>query len=181
MLDFRVILDIRKDALKSMKCDSDDVKISSHWKRFIFISVFHLVPVMICVIAWTQELKLTTLENYIGSGIAIFTGLFFSLLLSIGAKIRDEKNNPDKDDNNFMKFKNNMKQIANITLYVIEIGVLIFIILLLNSLFKTDEYPIVERIFTMLALFFLARFLTSLFFMIQRFYHVMSDEINNIL
>ena len=136
MLDFQVILKIRKNALDSMKRDSDGELISSSWKKAVFIVSFHITPIAVCTVAWFRDIKLTNLENYIGSGIAIFTGLFFSLLLGIGAKIRDEKSNPDKEEENFQKFKTSMKQIANITLYVIEIGIFIFLILLLNSLFK---------------------------------------------
>lgn len=164
-----------------MQRDSDNELMSSVWKRSIFFISFYLAPIAVCIIAWCREIKLTSLENYIGSGIAIFTGLFFSLLLGIGAKIRDEKSNPDKEEVNFQKFKTSMQQIANITLYVIEIGIVIFLILLLNSLLKSKEYEIVERIFTLVALFLLTRFLISLFFMIQRFYFVVRDEISNIL
>lgn len=181
MLDFQVILEIRKKAINSMQRDSEDQKISTWWKKMIFYSSFYVAPLLVCFIAWCRDIRLTSLENYIGSGIAIFTGLFFSLLLGIGAKIRDEKANPDKEEENFQKFKTSMKQIANITLFVIEIGIVIFVILLLNSILKSDKIEVVETIFTLVALFLLTQFLVSLFFMIQRFYFVVRDEINNIL
>ncbi|WP_321289387.1 hypothetical protein [uncultured Sunxiuqinia sp.] len=181
MLDFKVILEIREKAIDSMKCDSDDESITSLWKKTIFIIFFYIAPIAVCVIAWIRDVKLTALENYIGTGIAIFTGLFFSLLLSIGAKVRSEKENPNKDADNFQQFKTNMKQIANITLYIIVAGIIIFLLLLLNTLLKSEDCLIVEKIFTTIVLFFLTRFIVSLFFMIQRFYFLVRDEINNIL
>lgn len=181
MLDFKVIIEIRKSAIKSMKCDSDDEMITSLWKKVVFIITFYLLPILTPLIAWCRNVKLTSFEGYIGTGIAIFTGLFFSLLLSIGAKIRAEKENPNKDVNNFQQFKTSMKQIANITLYVIVLGILIFLVLLLNSIFKTDSCVYIEKIFTVFALFLLVRFIASLFFMIQRFHYIVRDEINNIL
>lgn len=181
MLDFNVMLEIRKSAIKSMKSDSDDESITSLWKRLTFLVLFYIAPLVVCFIAWLRDIKLSALESYIGTGIAIFTGLFFSLLLSIGSKVKSEKENPDKDENNFQHFKTNMKQIANITLYIIISGTIIFLMLLINTLLKSDKYLLVEKALTTVALFLLTRFIISLFFMIQRFYFLVRDEINNIL
>jgi len=181
MLDLKVVLEINKSAKNSMKCDSDDEKISSYWKKFVFISAFYFLPILTMLIAWHRDIKLSSLENYIGTGIAIFTGLFFSLLLSIGDKVRNEKENPNKDRDNFQRYKTSMKQIANIVLYTIIIGVVIFMILLANSIFKTDCCIYVEKVFTAITIFLLVRFIVSLFFIIQRFYFLVRDEINNIL
>lgn len=181
MLDFNVILKIRKSAIQSMKRDSDDESITSIWKKISFILSFYILPLIVCTIAWLRDIKLSALESYIGTGIAIFTGLFFSLLLSIGSKVKNEKENPDKDQNNFQHFKTNMRQIANITLYIIIVGTVIFLLLLINTLLKSDACSIIEKILTVVALFLLTRFIASLFFMIQRFYFLVRDEINNIL
>lgn len=181
MLDLKVILHIRKEAIKSIKCDSDDEIITSPWKRILYYLIFYLLPILIVLIAWVKNIKLSSLESYIGTGIAIFTGLFFSLLLSIGAKIKSENENPNKDVENFQSFKNNMKQIANIILYVIVLGIVIFALMLLNSLFKSCSYVYIEKVFTAIVLFLLVQFLVLLFFMIQRFYYLVRDEINNIL
>lgn len=181
MLDFNVILEIRKSAIKSMKSDSDDESIKSFWKKFTFLLFFYLIPIVVCIVAWFRDIKLSAIESYIGTGIAIFTGLFFSLLLSIGSKVKSENDNPNKDVDNFQRFKTNMKQIANITLYIIIAGTIVFLLLLINTLFKSDDCLIVEKIITAIALFLLSRFIVSLFFMIQRFYFLVRDEINNIL
>ena len=181
MIDFEVIREIRARAISSMQCDCDDEKISSRRKRAVFITVFYLLPLIAVAISWVKDIKLSSLENYIGTGIAIFTGLFFSLLLSIGDKVRNEKNNPDKDSANFQRYKTGMKQIANIILYTIITGVVIFVILLINTILKTDACTYVEKVFTAVAMFLLVRFIVSLFFIVQRFYFLVRDEINNIL
>jgi sterol desaturase/sphingolipid hydroxylase (fatty acid hydroxylase superfamily) len=121
------------------------------------------------------------IDNYIGTVISIFTGLFFSLLLSIGDKIRNEKFNPNRDNDNFQKYKENMKQISNIVLYIILFGVEIFILLFLNSILGKYANGYVEIIITLLVSYLLARFVVSLLFVIQRFYYTSRDEINNIL
>ena len=164
-----------------MWSDSDGEKLSSFWNKLLFLLGFYLGPLGLVAYAYLGDVRLSDLESYIGASIAIFTGLFFSLILSIGSKVRAEKANPNMDIDNFRKFKENMKQIAEITLYVIVHGVVIFLIMLLNSIFKSDCYPIVEQIFTVFALFLLVRYTFSLFFMLQRFAFVIKDEIENIL
>lgn len=181
MLDFKVILEINKGAIKSMKCDSDDEMVTSRWKKIVFIFSFYLLPLLTLSIAWNRNVKLTSIETYIGTVIAIFIGLFFSLLLSIGAKVKSEKDNPNKDESNFQRFKTSMKQIANIVLYVIVIGIFIFITMLANTIFKSNTCVYVEKVFTAIAIFFLVQFIVSLFYIIQRFYYLVRDEINNII
>jgi len=181
MLDFNVIREINKKAIESIQSDSDDEIIDSKWKKTVFYITFYLLPIALVIISWTKDIKVSDLESYISTGIAIFTGLFFSLLLSIGSKVRSEKLNPDRDDSNYQKYKTSMKQIANITLYIIIIGIFIFLLLLLNNIVKTDSCLYIEKIFTGLILFLLCRFIISLFFLVQRLYFLVRDELNNIL
>lgn len=181
MIDIEVIREIQTRAISSMQSDCDDEKISSVWKKTVFITVFYLLPLLAVCISWIRDIKLSSLENYIGTGIAIFTGLFFSLLLSIGDKVRNEQNNADKDSDNFQRYKTGMKQIANIILYTIIIGVVIFVILLINIILKIESCIYIEKVLTAFTLFFLVRFIVSLFFIVQRFYFLVRDELNNIL
>jgi hypothetical protein len=74
-----------------------------------------------------------------------------------------------------------MKQISNIVLYIILLGVEVFILLFLNSILGKYANGYVEIIITLLVSYLLARFVVSLLFVIQRFYYTSRDEINNIL
>ena len=179
MFDFSTLKSIRNEAITSMVRDSDDEKVTSLRKKTVFILVFYLLPLAVAIVSICKNVKLSTMESYVGSSIAIFTGLFFSLLISIGAKVRAENLNPNKDKDNFKKFKTSMKQIANITLYIIIYGIVIFFIMLLNSLLKTKEIELIESIFTFIALFLLVQYTISLFFLLQRLYYVVHDEIGN--
>ncbi len=180
MLDFNVIIEIGKEAKKSIKTDSDGNLIPGKLKQFIFHFFFSIIPLLAASTAWLWEVKLSNLENYIGTGIAIFTGLFFSLLLNISAKIRIEKENVNMDASNFQAFKENMRQISNITQYIIILGILVLLIVLINSLVNLNCVYI-EKSFTSIALFLLIRYFSCLFFMLQRFHFVLRDEISNIL
>lgn len=180
MLDIKVLFDIRNNAVESMKSDSDDEKIESKWKKVVFFLTFYCLPISLAYLSWHREIKLTSLETYIGASIAIFTGLFFSLLLSIGSKIRLEKENPNIDNDNFLQFKKSMKQIANITLYEIIVGIFIFLFMLLNSILKSKCHPEFEQVLTIITVYLLGQYIVSLFFMMQRYFYVVRDELNNI-
>jgi hypothetical protein len=181
MLDFNVIKEINKKAIESIKSDSDGDSINGFWKKTVFYTFFYIFPISLSIISWFKDVEVSNLESYIATGIAIFTGLFFSLLLSIGAKVRAEKANKDIDIDNFQSFKTSMKQIANITLYVIILGVFIFLLILLNNILQSDCYPFIEKGFTAIVLFLLGRFIVALFFMVQRLYFLVRDELDNIL
>ncbi len=180
MLDIKVISEIGKEARRSIKSDSEGVLITDRLKNFVFILFFTVIPLLGASTPWFSEVKLSNLENYVGTGIAIFTGLFFSLLLNISSKIRIEKENINKDESNFQAFKENVRQISYITQYIIILGILVLIIVLLNLL-VTVKFDWIEKSFTTIALFLLIRYFACLFFLLQRFYFVLRDEINNIM
>lgn len=180
MLDFKVLFEIKKNAVTSIKSDSDGQPIEGSSRKFLFILFFGILPLATAAIPWFLCIKLSDLAGYVSTGISIFTGLFFSLLLNISSKIRIEKENINVDISNFKAFKENMRQISNITQYVIILGILIMLVVLFNYLLNFGCTK-VEFGFTSIALFLLVRYFVSLFFMLQRFFFVLRDEINNIL
>lgn len=181
MLDWRVISNIRKKAISSIKSDSDGNVIEGRISDGLYLLLYWTVPACLFFYGLFGPSVLSSFATFIGTGIAIYTGLFFSLLLNIGTKVRAESVNPNKDNTNFQKYKNGMKQIAHIALYVIYLGVLVFVMILINALTLKCGLPYLEQIITGVVLFFLGRFFASLFFMIQRFYFLVQDEISNIL
>ena len=95
MIDIKTFKLIQREAHNSMKKDSDG-EITTNWKyKVIFILLFYIIPTLIALAALVNGLMISSIETYIGTVISIFTGLFFSLLLGIGDKIRIEKNNKE--------------------------------------------------------------------------------------
>ena len=180
MLDLGVLLKIRTEAIKSIKSDSDNEQISKRGAHFTYYMTFYTIPFICASLPFFIELKLSDMESFVGTGISIFTGLFFSLLLGIGSKIKTEKENPDIDLENYKQYRNNMKQISNITQFVIILGVVIMAIVLINYLFKGSNIYI-QKSLTAIVLYLLVKFVISLLFMLQRFYYVLRDELGNIL
>ena len=180
MLDLGVLLKIRTEAIKSIKSDSDNEPINKFGGHFTYYLTFYTIPTICASLAFFIELKLSDMESFVGTGISIFTGLFFSLLLGIGSKIKAEKENPDIDIENYKQYKNNMKQISNITQFVIILGIVIMSLVLINYLFRGSNIYI-QKSLTAIVLYFLVKFVACLFFMLQRFYYVLRDELGNIL
>ncbi|MDD3787357.1 MAG: hypothetical protein PHO94_01520 [Petrimonas sp.] len=181
MLDLKTLRNIPNNAKESMMKDSDGEVISRKSSKLKFYLLFYILPMGVGILAYLSGVLTSEIENYIGTVISIFTGLFFSLLLSIGDKIRNEKSNLNRDSANFQKYKENMRQISNIVLYIILLGIEIFILLFLNSILGKYFCGSVEIIITTLISFILTRFVISLLFVAQRFYYTSRDEINNIL
>ena len=164
MIDFRILLEIKKDALESIKSDSGGDLIKGKAKKFTFLLLFTIVPFIASLISYLLDVKLSDLSSYITTGIAIFTGLFFSLLLSISTKIRIERENENIDKANFRAFKENMRQISNITQYIIVLGILIMLLVLLNFLLNLKCSQI-ELCLTSIAVFLLIRYFICILLM----------------
>ncbi len=179
MLDIRALMNIRKDAIDSIKRDSDGEIILKIKFKIIFIIFWYIIPFCGVLTVFYRKILLSDLQDYIGASIALFTGLFFSLLLSLGDKLRTEKSNKDIDHSNYLKFKENMKQISKITQFIILYGILIFVLLLINSLVKTSDYNCFEVSLTALSMYILSQYTISIGFLLQRFHHTMKDELNN--
>lgn len=181
MIDLKTIYNIYKDGVYAIKTDSSGHRISSNLSLWTFRFLWFVLPLIIIATVFCREIKISFLQNFIGSSIALFTGLFFSLLLRIGDKIRVEKNNQDRDNDNFQKFKESLFQISKISQLIILIGIKVFILLILNWLVKSDSLPIVELTITSIVFLLLTWYLIALIALIQRFTYTMRDEIDNIL
>lgn len=179
MLDIRVLRKIRNDAIDSIKKDSDGVKVQKLTYKITFYFLWYIAPIASIVISLCKKILLSDLQNYIGTVIALFTGLFFSLLLRLGDKLRAEKANINIDENNYKQFKENLKQISSITQFIILLGIKIFILLVINSLIKSTSYPYIEIIITSLSIFILLRYIITIGFLLQRFHFTLRDELNN--
>lgn len=181
MFDFEVVTKILFDANESIQKDSDGEFIVNKYRRLSFHLWRWFVPMCLAITPWVSKVSIKPIEQYVGTCIAVFTALFFSLLLTAGDKVRNEKINIDKDDKNFQKFKINMKQIVCITLHIISLGIIIFILVLFHIILGNLGCIILDKVFASLIIFLLCRFMFALVCLLQRFYYTINDEINNIL
>jgi hypothetical protein len=181
VIDFQILKRITQDTFQSINRDSDGEHIKSKLSRFSLWLFFIIIPLGLSTTAYVFKVDLRDIESVTGTIIAIFTGLFFSLLLSIGTKIREERGSTDLEINQFHRFKNNLKQISHITLFTIICGTLILGLMLLNSMVMGICINEFNRILTFITVYFISIFLIMLLLLVQRFHHVLKDEIDNIL
>lgn len=179
MIDLSVIGQISKKAKKSIGSGADNNQISNKLYKTFYYVLFYLIPLLSAFFCIYLEISLYSNNTYIFTGIAIFIGLFFSLLLSIGGKIKSVSDSKKLSKAHFDKFKNSMSQIADIILYIILLGVTIFLLIFIDSL--VYHWKEVSSIYLMaFTAFLLMRFIVSIFFLMQRFYFTSRDEIKNI-
>lgn len=181
MIEIKTIKDIFTEGIDAIKTDSDGKKINLKFSKIVFFVLWYILPFGVIYIVFFKNIKISFFQNFVGSSVALFTGLFFSLLLRIGDKIRAEKNNENKDNQNFIRFKESLQQISKISQLIILLGIIIFVMLVLNGLLKSDSYPIIELSITSISLALLVWYLIALLSLIQRFTFTMRDEIENIL
>jgi hypothetical protein len=181
MFDFSVLGEISKNAIQSIKKDKDGDPIQGWGIGIVFFILYYFIPILLSIICFFSNVFLSDMQGFLITGISIFTGLFFSLLLTIGSKVKSQKENENCDNISFKRYRENMKQITDIVLFVILLGVYIFIIILLNALLK-NFYPFqIEMILTIVSIYLTAKFIILIFFMVQRFYHVSKEELNSII
>lgn len=181
MIEIKTIQNIFTEGIDAIKTDSDGQKINLKFSKIVFFVLWNILPFGVIYIVFSKDIKISFFQNFVGSSVALFTGLFFSLLLRIGDKIRAEKNNENKDNQNFIRFKESLQQISKISQLIILLGIIIFVMLVLNGLLKSDSYPIIELSITSISLALLVWYLMALLSLIQRFTFTMRDEIENIL
>ena len=201
MIDISSFRKISKDAKNAMLLNSNGDTINSHSHILWRYILFYILPYLCCLIillypnfineecivrfrnfeVLLKPIEIANIEGIVGTIISIFTGLFFSLLLGINDKIRNEKYNEDKDKDSFKRYKESMRQIASLILYIIQVGIEIFILLLLNLFFKKILPTYIENIFIAITVFLLIRYISLLLSVIQRFYYTTRDEIDGIL
>lgn len=180
MIDIEAIKEINREAKKSIRKDSDGEIMNKPRALFIYVFLMYLLPFSLAYLVIYFDISLKDNRSFIFNGIAIFVGLFFSLLLSIGSKLRTERNESNMDENHFERYKNNITQIAYIIIYTIKIGIYIFLFIFLDSIFSSFKPDLISIYSMAIVAFLLVRFIASIFFMLQRFFYTSRDEIRNI-
>lgn len=181
MFDFKTLNEISRHAISAMQTNSAGNIVKSKISKFVFFVLFFLLPLAVASLPFYTRIRLDgNFSTFIATSVAIFVGLFFSLLLSIGSKIKKERDNKNRDDDNFKKFKNTAKQISEIIIYIIKIGLILMMTVAIDFIIN-DKYVYVNIVLTSFALLNLSKFFISIILMGQRFFFIIRDEIDNIV
>ena len=59
MLDFKVLIEIKRNAKKSIKTDSAGMPIPGNWNKLLFYILFIVVPLIAASAPWFLKVKLS--------------------------------------------------------------------------------------------------------------------------
>jgi hypothetical protein len=133
------IWEIRKDALESLKKDYNGRIVKN---KKIVISYYYLLPFLISIVFLAIGVTIDKeIANYFITGISIFAGLFFNLLLVVADKLNIRKrlldNDPNEETRNYVKrYRHFSEQLISQISYGIIISIGLIILMFLTH-FKT--------------------------------------------
>lgn len=180
MIELNTIKSISKDAKATIRKNSDGQPISKKQLIQNYYLFYYILPITASLLSFFVPNLSNDFLQYITTGVAIFSGLFFTLLLNISTKIRDKSQDLNVDRTIKSRFKENMKQISIIAQYNILLG--IFIIMLILIFVITSRIAIFSDYYItkiLLAIIFslVLRYFATLFSLLQRLKFVVRDEI----
>lgn len=183
MFDFSTIRRIKRQAIDSLKMDSDGelYYVSNFSRKLLFYVVLDFFSYIIFFLSVWLRLTLENMSSIILTSLSIFIGLFFSLLINIGQKVKKERDNKDRDHENFDRFKNNSLQISRIIQYQVLIAIQIILLFILIAYLPQDSIFCIYYVVSGFINLLIYRFLILLIAILQRFSFLADDEIENIL
>ena len=142
------IREIKKDALDSLKKDYNGKVVKNHLVQLYY----YTIPLIISLILLFSRAIITTeIANYFITGISIFAGLSFNLLLAIADKLNVRKRLLDNDINEETKnyvtrYRHFSEQLISQISYCIIISIVLILLMFLTHfstwLPKSDIYTI---------------------------------------
>lgn len=184
------IWEIRKDALESLKKDYNGRIVKN--KKIVF-SYYYLFPFIISVgflaIGVTIDKEIA---NYFITGISIFAGLFFNLLLVVADKLNVRKrlldNDPNEETRNYVKrYRHFSEQLISQISYgiIISIGLIILMFLThfktwlpsTDILYVKLSYKVLKYILNGLIFYNGMQFIIMLFVILSSMYVMLLDDL----
>jgi len=184
------IFEIRKDALESLRKDYNGRIVKN--KRIVF-SYYYMFPFIISITFLSIGVSINSdIANYFITGISIFAGLFFNLLLVVADKLNVRKRLLDSDSNEetknyVIRYRHFSEQLISQISYgiVISIGliILMFFTHFKSLLPQTDMcyVKIINKIleYTLNGLIFFngTQFIIMLFVILSSMYVMLLDDL----
>lgn len=186
------INEIRKEAHKYLFKEFNGANISNPKTVYIY---YYIIPIFISGLLCAFEVKINNdSSTYLITGISIFAGLFFNLLLVVADKMTKRKkllNSRKEDISHYAKlYKNFSEQLIAYISYAIILSlsliVLMFLtqvdfakIILVSSFKHIDCIQIIlNNLFNFLVFYFGYQFLTILLIILSNMYVMLIDDIN---
>lgn len=153
-------------------------------RQFLSSLLIYILPAFVFAIIIILNANISTFTEYSLILVSIFTGLLFSFLLSVGEKVKMQKDNPNRDNDQFQNYKRLINQLSKIAQFEIILGIKYIAIVIITSLtiklLPSDPYY-VNTILGGVSVFLLTQFIAILYYVWFKLYYVLEDDINNTL
>jgi hypothetical protein len=184
------IWEIRYDAIESLYKDYNGRIVK---KRFTVFKYFYLFPLLISgILLYSGALIDSDIANYFITGISIFAGLFFNLLLVVADKLNIRKRlleceTNEETKNYVIRYRHFSEQLISQISYGIVISIVLIILMFLTHfkswLPKVDIsyiltiYKILKYLLNGLIFYFGTQFIIMLFVILSSMYVMLLDDI----
>lgn len=184
------IWEIRKDAINSLQKDYNGNVVKN---KFVTAFYFYITPLIISVILLIIGVTITNdIANYFITGISIFAGLFFNLLLVVSDKLNIRKRlldtDPNEETRNYViRYRHFSEQLISQISYSIVISISLIILMFMTHfktwLPKTDHcsiiiiYKSLKYILNGLIFYHGMQFIIMLFVILSSMYVMLLDDL----
>lgn len=184
------IFEIRHDALQSLHKDFNG-HVSKSKKSVL--EYYYAFPILVSIILLYSGVSINSeIANYFITGISIFAGLFFNLLLVVADKLNAKKRLLEKDTNeetiNYItRYRHFSEQLISQISYGIIVSIGIIILMFLTNFShwlpptKVPEilflYKILKYSLNGLIIYFGMQFITLLFIILSSMYVMLLDDL----
>lgn len=186
------ISEIRKDALNNLFKQHNGEKVANV-KLVKFY--YYILPIVVSVILLFLGISVKeNIASYLITGISIFAGLFFSLLITVSDKMNKrkdlQKSVSEADMNYFKLYKKFSEQLIAYISYEIVLSVILIILILFTLLniddfnfllitkFTTNLFFVSHIILNFLIFYYGIKFLYILLIILSSMYVMLLDDIN---
>lgn len=183
------IFEIKKDALESLKKDYNGRIVKNHSVSLYY----YMLPVIVSVILLVSKATITKdIANYFITGISIFAGLSFNLLLAVADKLNVKKRLLETDLNEetrnyVLRYRHFSEQLISQISYCIVISIVLILLMFLTHfrdwLPVTDNhiikfgYYISKHILNGSIFYFGMQFIIMVFVILSSMYVMLLDDL----
>ncbi|NMH23895.1 hypothetical protein [Flavobacterium solisilvae] len=186
------ISEIRKDALNNLFKQHNGEKVAN---EKVVKFYYYILPIVVSVVLLSLGVTIKeSIASYLVTGISIFAGLFFSLLITVSDKMNKrkelQKSLNEIDINYFKLYKKFSEQLIAYISYEIVLSVILIVLILFTFLsiddfnflivtnFTTNLFFILNLILNFLIFYYGIKFLYILLIILSSMYVMLLDDIN---
>lgn len=184
------IWEIRKDAIDSLQKDYNGNIVKN---KFVTAFYFYITPLIVSVILLIVGVRINNdIANYFITGISIFAGLFFNLLLVVSDKLNIRKRlldtDPNEETRNYViRYRHFSEQLISQISYTIVISISLIILMFMTHfktlLPKTDQisiiflYKTLKYVLNGLIFYHGMQFIIMIFVILSSMYVMLLDDL----